>query len=112
MYTIVKLIYGVPLYNGNERSEVIEEMIKDRYNGILSFYSGNAPTQPTAFGLNLGSIDEGKHHTEMSSLEKVINVSEDMKKRYQELIDELEEDQKEAILEYGSPRGFLLCTSS
>lgn len=72
MYTIFKIIYGVPLNtNWGEHTKWSQELqvaIANQNSGFLTYYSGAGPCIPAAFGIELGQFDDACHHVELFDL--------------------------------------------
>lgn len=115
-YAIAEAIYGVPLVSKDlgdpQVPQIIEEAIEDELEGILTYYSGSADETPAAFGVDLRyGFDECSGYLEMSDVNPT--VTEEQKEELNKLLNNLDEDLRKAILEYGgTPRVFFLWSTS
>ena len=112
MYSIGKIIYGIPLVNGQaDRSEALDEFVEDESLGVLTYYSGSADETPAAFGVELGSFDaiEGAMDMAQLALEPTTNQIVKFGNLWSSLDPTL---QAEINKVYGQPRTFVLWTTS
>lgn len=110
-YAICTAMYGIPLSdNVNERSNIMSEFVDSDLPGVETRYSGSAMESPAAFGVELSSMDEACHHTEISEL--VLEPSDDVIHEFNSLYDNLTDEIKEELAIYGPPRVFFLWSTS
>jgi hypothetical protein len=113
MYSIAKIIYGIPLSLdswSHERTEAIEDAIECEGDGFISYYSGLGSLKPAAFGIEIDSFDACTHHVDIVKLKLTPNgsVLDEFNRIYESLVPEL----KEGLQIYGNPRVFFLWTTS
>ena len=117
MYTIVNIIYGVPL-NSNKypivkMPVIVENAIDDELPGFLAYYNGGGECVPSAFGIELGKFDCCCHHTELSSLTLQPTVKQ--RKLFKKMLKDttkISEKLYKALLTFGEPQVFFLWSSS
>lgn len=125
MYTIAQVIYGIPLdidfdYYYSEVEEeaedsdqeyvrLLENHFENDTEGFLRYYSGSSENSPRAFGIEIDEFDECKT-VKVSELNLV--ASEEVKKKYQELFNALDEDTQEELKAFGEPEVFFLWSTS
>jgi hypothetical protein len=122
MYTIVSVIYGVPL-NSNDsdidggqwkkHSAKLNNMLDDGEPFFLRYYSGARRqfwSAPSAFGVKLDSFDECCHHTELEKC--IVTPTQAQKDELTEAFNRLPKAIQKEIKSNGEMRVFLLWSTS
>lgn len=115
MYAIPVVIFGLPLHTNErkqvEHSEALESALETDDAGFITYYSGGSDVAPQAFGVELCQFDEACHHVNVSTLVLKPNAKE--KKTFNSLWASLSDElRKELTTNYGTPRVFILWTTS
>lgn len=117
MYAIVTVIYGIPLNTNDSDEEILwseelETFIEaNEDKGFFLPYSGSGDVSPSAFGVGLDGFDEACHHVEISDLK--LKPSAAQLKKYARLWEALPDFvRSEITIKYGTPRTFLLWSTS
>jgi hypothetical protein len=116
MYTIVDVVYGIPLNRNNEeppdRSLALDGVIDDEVLGIINpNRKDDLNGKPIAFGIVIDGFDEDCHHTEGTSVRMVPSEGEikDFNDMFAALDPAVQQEMKE---KYGEPRVFFLWSTS
>lgn len=113
MYTIFKVVYGVPLNKNDTKtkwSKELEDALDNQAEGFLTYYSGAGDTVPAAFGIELDEFDDACHHVEL--LELITKPAWPQWQLYGELFAQQTPKMQKEIAKYGQPRVFFLFTTS
>ena len=121
MYSVGRVIYGLPLHFKPYTESVSEYMQKFRevYEhsdeappGVLRYYHGGLDEFPLAFGIELAMFDETDYFLELGQTSFSLEVSPENQEKYQQYWQQLSPEMQEEFSAYGVPRLFILWTSS
>lgn len=114
-YATGDVIFGVPLVAlpptvvlSEETDEYREE--GNRSLGFIRAYSGSHEETPSAFGIELLSLETIAAFTDLDAAK--VTVTQELKNRYEELREALPEEVRDDLLALGEPRLFILWSSS
>jgi len=113
MYTIVNVIYGVPVKfsdNDTYNNSSLSYHFTFVHPGFLEYYNGSGHITPRAFGILIDAFDECAYHTELSSIR--LQPSEEQIEKYNQLFSSLGMDERADLIPFGKPRVFFLWTTT
>ena len=115
-YAIGNIIFGIPLELDVDCEDGTYDLLNDALenfgeaDGFHTFYSGMADAVPAAFGVVLDCFDEACFSIDIHSLK--LEPSDAQRRQFYELWSHLEPDVQAAIEKFGTPRSFILWSTS
>lgn len=129
MYSIINVIYGIPLgksqginerwmsnFRAKEDELLIEELLESSVDETIGWhlpYHGacsGANDRPVGFGIHLGEFDDARSSIDLEQIPK--EVTQEHIQQFNELFAALPESHQTILKKYGSARVFFLFSTS